>query len=466
MGEKEQRHRDSHDEELDASAKAGQHGEQEAADKASGGAGAGYLGGAGKAPTGTAAVTEFKDPKTQAYAHGAFMGAAGAFMQDPQWNQIFQAVWKDEYDRVVKIEGTRDAMLALENNPVLSAYGEVQAMGHAGQPKGQADPKKAGCVPSEWDVWLDKEDPGNLAKTKIAHGNLATTILQSAPGMKDTTVGYNRADVKGAKNSGQWMEIFGKAVAMYRGGGSVDHEAADKQPPGREAAMQAALAATTAEQAINTCVDFMRKENGGGLILDVKSTYSTPAAINSFIDTLKAKGINVIGVGTFRHTQLDGIEEGVRQVKFFHAITGVENAGANGGLKQGDHLMFNAGSLVRKAGNGYVVDDGAVQSLAALVAKFDLYVGLYVQEGDIDEKAVDTIMKLVNKIPHLFKDGFAYGNVSGRAETETDGTGMGSQGKADALDKAASAPRKAMDAVSTGVENLAHKATAAWDKLF
>jgi hypothetical protein len=246
---------------------------------------------------------------------------------------------------------------------------------------------------------------------------------------------------------------------MYRGG-AAEEGAADKQPDGRAAAMQAALSATTAEAAMNICIDFMRKENGGGLILDVKSTYSSSADINTFIDVLQARGVNVIGVGTFRHTQLDGIEAGVRQVKFFHAITGLANAGASGGLKSGDHVMFNAGSLVKKTtagwfGSGaasYAVDEGALQTLSDLVSQFQLNVGLYVQEGDIDEKSVDTIMKLVNKFPHLFKDGFAYGNVSGRAETETEGTGMGSQGKADAMDKAAAAPKK-----------IADKAKEVWD---
>lgn len=462
MGEKDFRHRDSHEGELDAASTAAHHGEEEGADKkAEGGAGAGYLG-AGKAASGTADVTGFKDPKTQAYAHGAFMGAAGAFMKDPQWNQIFAAVWKEEFERVSKIDEIRDLMLALENNPVLSAYGECQAMGQAGQPKGQADPQKAGVVPSEWDVWLDKEDPGNLTKVKIAHGNLGTTILQSAPLMKDTTVGYGRKDVKAAKNSAQWMEIFGKAVAMYRGGGAADEAEADKQPDGRAAAMQAALAATTAEAAIGIAIDFLRKENGGGLILDVKSTYSTSADINTFIDVLKGRGVNVIGAGTFRHTQLDGLEDGVRQVKFFHAITGLANAGASGGLKQGDHVMFNAGSLVTKSSSGwfgrgeqsYTINEAALQILSDLVAQFGLYVGLYVQEGDVDEKAVDTIMKLVNKFPHLFKDGFAYGNLSGKAETETEGTGMGSQGKADALDKAAAAPRTIGEKVKSAWDNL------------
>ena len=461
MGEKDFRHRDAHEHDLDAaSAAAGEVVQKKDEDKNA--AGAGYLG-QPAVESGTTNVTEFKDKKAQSYAHGAFMGAAGAFMKDPLWNQIFAAVWPEEHARVSAIEEIRDLMLALENNPVLSAYGECQSMEQAGQKKGAADAsKKAGVVGQEWDVFLDKEDPGNLSKCKIAHGTLGTTVLQNLPGMKDTDVGYGRADVKNAKHGGQWLEIFGKAVAMYRGG-AADQGAAEKQPADQGDKMRAVLAATTAQEATDIAIDFMRKENGGGLILDVKSTYSTPADIQTFIDVLQAKGIHVMGVGTFRHTQLEGLEEGVRQVKFFHAITGLANAGANGGLKNGDHVMFNAGSLVTKSSSGwfgtgtqsYSVNESALQILSDLVARFELNVGLYVQEGDIDEKAVDTIMKLVNKFPHLFKDGFAYGNVTGRAETETEGTGMGSQGKADALDKAAAAPR-----------TVADKVKGAWDDVW
>lgn len=460
MGDKDFRHRDEHEHDQPAAAHAGEDVQKKQEPEGPAAAGAAYLS-QPQAESHTGNVTEFKDKKTQSYAHGAFMGAAGAFMKDPLWNSIFAAVWKSEYDKVSKIEDIRDLMLALENNPVLSAYGECQSTEHAGQKKGAADASKAGVVPSEWDVWLDPEHPADLSKVKIAHGNLGTTIMQSAPGMKDTSVGYRRKDVKQSKNSEEWMEIFGKAVMLYRGG-AADEEQAAKQPDGRVEAMKRAAEATNAQAAIDVCIDFMRKENGGGLILDVKSTYSTPAQINQFIDVLKGKGINVIGVGTFRHTQLEGIEEGVRQVKFFHAITGLANAGASGGLKQNDHVMFNAGSLVTKSSSGwfgrgeqsYTVNEAALQTLSDLVAKFNLYVGLYVQEGDVDEKAVDTIMKLVNKFPHLFKDGFAYGNVSGRAETETEGTGMGSQGKADAMDKAAAAPRTIGEKVKSAWDNL------------
>lgn len=469
MGEKEQRNRNAHDEDLDTMAGPARSEElaEESNEKAGGGAG--YLGGGAKVTSGTTSVEGFKDPNAQTYAHGAFMGAAGAFMKDTLWNQIFRACWPTEFDRISKIEEIRDVMLALENNPVLAAYGECQSLANHGQKPHQADPKKDGIIPQEWDIWLDKEHPGDLSKVKIAHGSAMTTVMQGAPGQQDKVVGYGRDDVKNSKNGAEWMEIFGKSVSMFRGGAAVEGTAA-AEPEGRAEAMQKALQATTAEQAISVCADFMRKENGGGLVLDVKSTYSSTSDINTFIDTLQAKGIHVMGVGTFRHSQLEGIEEGVRPVKFFHGITGVSNAAADGSLKKGDHLMFNAGSLIDQSGGwireiSFGIDQAAFQKLSDLVTTYDLNVGLYVQEGDIDEKAVDVIMKMVNKFPHLFKDGFAYGNLTGRAETETEGTGMGSQSSTDALDQAGAGRRAAGRGAATAKDKVVEGAKSVWDKV-
>jgi len=468
MGDKEYRSGNAHEEELDA-ASATQHNVDQAGNHEAASAGAAYLGGGAKVTSGTTSVTGFDDPDKQTYAHGAFMGAAGAFMKDTLWNQIFKAVWADEFDRIAKIKGIRDTMLALENNPVLAAYGECQALAAQGQKPHQADPTHGPVIPQEWDVWLDKEHPGDLSKVKIAHGSVMTTVMQSAPGQKDKVIGYGRDDVKQAKNGTEWMEIFGKSVSMFRGGAAAEGAAA-AQPAGRHDAMQKALAATTADQAINVSCDFMRKENGGGLILDVKSTYSTPQEINTFIDALQAKGVNVMGVGTFRHEQLAGIEPGVRQVKFFHGVVGLGNAGHDGTLKHGDHVMFNAGSLLTKSGGwvrdvSYGIDQAAFQLLSTLVHTFGLNVGLYVQEGDVDEKAIDIIVKLVNKFPDLFKDGFAYGNLSGKAETQTEGTGMGSQSKTDALDQSGAAGRAASDGARDIKDKIVDGVQSAWDKL-
>ncbi|MEZ4399706.1 MAG: hypothetical protein R3B06_06790 [Kofleriaceae bacterium] len=393
--------------------------------------GAGYLGGDAHVASRTTGVAGFANPDAQTYAHGAMMGAAGEFMKDALWNQIFRSLWASEYERVAALTDVAAVMGALENNPILAAYGECKTLEHRGQAAGRAEPSTAVAgtkvLPQEWDVWLDPAAPGDLTHAKIAHGNKMTTMLQGAN--QDRVTGYGRDDVRTSKNGPQWLELFGRAVAMYRGGAAPEGGAATGD---RQAAMQRAAAATTAAAAIDLAIDFLRAENGGGLVLDVKSTYSTAGDIQIFVDALQARGINVIGVGTFRHDQLAGLEAGVRPVKFYHGLSGVQLAAVNGELHDGDHLMFNAGSLITKSGGwvraeSYAVDESAVQAISDLVTRLHLHVGLYVQETAIDEHAVNLIVRLVNRLPDVFKDGFAYGNISGAAETETTGTGMGAQ---------------------------------------
>jgi hypothetical protein len=133
MGDKDFRERNEHGSDLDADKAAMEGVSDEAHAEAAGGAGAAYLGGGAKVKSGTTDKVEpFKDPHQQSYAHGAFMGAAGEFMKDAQWNQIFKAVWPTEFDRIAAIKEIRDVMLGLENNPVLAAYGECRALATKG----------------------------------------------------------------------------------------------------------------------------------------------------------------------------------------------------------------------------------------------------------------------------------------------------------------------------------------------
>src|SRR5205085_7201920 len=105
---------------------------------------------------------------------------------------------------------------------------------------------------------------------------------------------------------------------------------------------------------------------------------------------------------TFRHSQLKGIQQGVRPVKFYHGIDGLVHA-ANGSrdkrdgegpLQKGDHVMFNAGSLLSEhkkylvfGKKSYAIDQAAFQRLVAVQQEFDLAIGLYVQEPEVDESA-------------------------------------------------------------------------------
>ena len=175
-----------------------------------------------------------------------------------QYKALINARRRDAGQRELTTAQVMDEILSGNATPAQIA-GIIMALATKGEQK--ADPTHGPVIPQEWDVWLDKEHPGDLTKVKIAHGNTPTTVLQGA--QKDKVVGYNRDDVKHAKNGAEWMELFGKSIAMFRGGVS-DQAAADAQPEGKHEAMMKALAATTAEEAMATCAQFLNKQNGGG----------------------------------------------------------------------------------------------------------------------------------------------------------------------------------------------------------
>ena len=234
-------------------------------------------------------------------------------------------------------------------------------------------------------------------------------------------VGYARDDVKNSPHAGEWMELFGKAVALYRGepaGGDADAKRRDEQ-------LKQLQAGTTGDAAVGIAKEFLGAE--GGLILDVKSTYSTPADIAAFVKFLKGQGINVFGVGTFKPEQLAALGDDTRKVTFFHGINDMESKVA-ARSKPGADVMFNGGSLLNGgpeylvAGREvYEINQGAYQRLVALQRRLALNIGLYVQESAVSPDAVQKITELVNRNPSVFTRGFAYGNVSGSAEERDDG---------------------------------------------
>jgi|GEM_PF-1687426 len=386
--------------------------------------------------TGDQAIIELDN---QTYAHGAFMGAAGAFMSNSHWMAIFETLMPTVYARISAITDNAALMTALENNPVIAAYGSAQVLSEDGASEARPSEQHK-ALPLEWDIFLDP-DPANvrdLNTVRIAHGGLGTTVGQGIAGDQD--VSRARADVANAPSGAGWMEIFGRAIRMHRGDAASERD--PDQADNRADALGSINDGTSAGEAIAACREFLGPPHGGGLILDVKSTYSTPDDIANFVEAVQAEGIAVIGVGTFKHGQLDELAArdstaGIHRVKFYHGLNGLENAADAdpAELVQGDEVMFNAGSLLTREREGilsgeynYSVDRDAYQRLAAIQAQYGLNIGLYVQETAVAPGAVEAITALVNAYAHVFTRGFAYGNVSGHAETQTEGDGLGSQG--------------------------------------
>lgn len=350
----------------------------------------------------------------QTYMHGGAMGLAGSFMQDRTWSSILARLMPEVYTRATAADDPKGLMMALENNPVLAAYGTARHQ--AVMPP--SDVASTPPVRMEWDVWLDPTDPRNLDGAKIAHGNMPTTVGHaSAP--TDTSY-YDRPEVREGPSVTGWMQAYSLALEM----------AGEEPPPVPGPDLGELSTSATPAAALNMTMTYPEALAApGGVFLDVKSRYSEASDIAAFIEEVEASGVNIIGVGTFQYEQIDEQDRETRgtapmQVKFTQGVDDMAAAVEDGRIRLGDQVMFNGGDLLRWTPMGYGLDGGDLDHVRDMAREFDLELGIYVQEYAVSPEAVGQLTQLVNEDSALFGLGFAYGSVSGRSATGVEGGGM------------------------------------------
>jgi hypothetical protein len=185
------------------------------------------------------------------------------------------------------------------------------------------------------------------------------------------------------------------------------------------------------------------------------------------IDCLREAGARVEGVGAFVVDDIRDVSpycaKPVKEILFFHSAGDMQQACHSGRIRNGDTVFFNAGSLLWKSNQIY--DGGAIMQRAintcycafdpeeekrsyrllpsahtskltststptpdeptapngvshqstieAYKERFNLSIGMYVQEFAIDEAAVNLFVKLVNDSPHVYDLGLSWGGVNG-----------------------------------------------------
>ena len=330
----------------------------------------------------------------QLYAHGGFMGAVSGLWDDPQWGNILRHLTNDDYWSVQDVMASPvasevgEAMTAVENNPVMAAYGQLtsqQAQLESGS--------QVRDVPLEWDIWIDPAQPRSLDAARVCHGDLGDMAATRTPGPAEMP-----EDVMAAPSVNDWLFLYGRALQMYAGTESYDATTEDAG---------ACTGAETRDEA-KTSLGGLTGESG--VFLDIKSTWSTSADVAAFVDQLELEGVKVKGVGSFSEGQIEGVEASLAY-RFFH---GVDDLEANEeSLQDGEQVMINYGSLLRKSGDGWELDEAAWATLVSIAALHQVHVGGYVQESDLSPEAHQIIVALVNDNPSILDLGYAYGNVDG-----------------------------------------------------
>lgn len=385
----------------------------------------------------------------QTYAHGGYMGAAASFLGDALWMGILRDCDPVLYTKLaqqgagalndyvpgdMRLSKLDDAMQALENHPVLAAYGVCRNEGIA---YGSGDaPTPGDATPLEWDVWIDPDAAGSLDAARIYHGSW--TELKAAKGELAEVLDGKRSPTAAtlpegaakAATGAEWVRRFERAMATFRFGGVLPPAAVEGAP------MLAGL----------------------GLYLDIKSP-STSAHIDAFVRAVERDlEVEVLGVGAFSADQLADMRTGTDGLLFFHTVEAfleqfnpevcaelkrrADEAPREVGTDYGPLGAIQAASMnVSQFLDGLGRGDSALLERVAAVKNALPWLGLagYVQECDIDESSVAFMVEYFNsaEVASVFDRGIAYGNANGIAESGFwSGDGDGGQSKAQQLDDA------------------------------
>lgn len=402
----------------------------------------------------------------QFYGHGAFMGAAPELLRDPRWSRILKALMPDVWGDVDKALRSGEKSTAiipmLENNPVMAAYGAWQTKAMDDRAEGGKTDRIGKQKAMEWDCflpaglvgqWKAASSPEQKAKITpqlvdnmvIAHGNQTSTVLENKTWWRQYDgVRATRKSGYGGVMPADWVDLFGKALQLA-GDPQWQQKAAQYEDPKQSKRVNTPDDQTTDKTfkdklSLDAVLALYKKTFGVdkfSVILDVKSRDATPAVLKALVGELNKRGVHVEGAGDFVFSEIEGLSqmqqtvggktyEGPKEIKFFHFAGELQQACASKGIKSGNHVMFNAASLISydrlSFGPGkqasYAIKADVVKQLAEWKQKFGFHLGLYVQESDIDPRAAQLITETCNKEAGLVDLGFAWGGLSGKVAAD------------------------------------------------
>ena len=340
------------------------------------------------------------------YFHGSGMGELSNLLGDPEWAGIMKRVEPGKYDQLLVMldnKGLEPTMAWMEGDPVLAAYTANKSSWQPGQTEG-------GLM--EWDIWLDPDDPGDIRKATIAHGNDLETAASRV----------TEQLIPDGPDPVTWMDDFN--LAMELAGvdvGYVDDEAC------------------SADGQIDVESGYLRNV---GVVLEIKSATSTPEEVAMFYRNIVDAGINVEAVASFDADQLTDVQaesgNDINAILFFHGPTELLKQFAEWEAEgvttpPTGQVMFNLGGLLDRDGN---LDTTLLDQVREESELWDVAVGGYFQENDISAENRARLLNLV-ATDSAFELGAADGyvaDVDPDADLGTDFDGSGQGWKQAALD--------------------------------
>ena len=402
---------------------------------------------------------------TQYYGHGAFMGAAPALLADAKWRRILAVLMPDVFADVRQALDERDPMpkviAMLENNPVMGAFGSLQAHAVSGDNESEHH-----LVGMEWDIFVDQDqiEAWEAAETEAARlrcmGVAVDTALIAHARSTDTvqeSIGICQyRDVRRTPKSGLggvelpvWIDLYARALEL---GFAADTEAAMARmdaEPRLEADEACDLHVFVERFPMERALALHARAAQGrmfSVVLDIKSLRTTPAFLRAFVAEMNRRGLHVSGVGSFLREELEGVSrqpqtvlgevlEGPREIQFFHYAGDLQLACDSELIIYGQSVMFNGASLLDlvSAADGtatYSANYEVLDDLERYRSRHGLTIGFYVQEPDCDAEAASLLSDIATARSETFALGFAWGGLRDGANlprSEAPRLGLGSQ---------------------------------------
>lgn len=391
--------------------------------------------------------------RNQFYGHGAFMGAAPALFADRQWRKILAFLMPDVYqhvsERVQQGAHGAELMPMFENNPVMCAFGLWSGMrlrddlAH--------EPGAHDLTGIEWDVFIDGgqikrwlKSPAQT-RSEIMREMVDTMVIAHASGL-DTVheqMGLDQyGDVRrtpkaalGGVEANAWMDLFARALALIEAD-DLNQAITDMSPDSRIEAGDACVKQTFATPwpYAEACSRFINLTGQScfSIVLEIKSLASTPELLTDMMRELNRRGVRVAAVASFRLPEIAGLGQISQQVDgsdyppprellFFHYAGNLQLACDKGLVPKGQSVLFNGGSLLERQPETeipYRLMQDVLKDLALYKQRYDLHIGLYVQENDCDAAAAGLLSELVDSHSEIFDLGFAWGGLLNTATAE------------------------------------------------
>ncbi len=401
--------------------------------------------------------------RRQYYGHGAFMGAAPALMADTNWRRILAFLMPDVYSQVtaaIRAGANAPKLIPMfENNPVMCAYGVHE--GHRFRKEEPEENDEHDLAGHEWDVFVNSalvEDWENASDEQrlpiiakivdsmlIAHASTTDTVQEAIGICQYEDVRKTPKTALGGVEPQAWLDLFSRALRLAA---APDLSAAIRQmstEPRVETEEECRKYTFASPASIPAAVETFRRLTGReqfSIMLEIKSLRSTSSLLGALVQELNRRHIHVVGVGSFLLDEIRGVSEitqvleerllpGPREVLFLHFAGDLQHGCLEGTIPSGQSVMFNGASLLDASDPElgpvqYALKDDVIADLAKYRDRFELAIGLYVQEGDCDAAAAGLLSELVHRESGLFSLGFAWGALPHQASF--DGAGADHRG--------------------------------------